>query len=334
MRLFRKIKVIQFLLKDAFREYRKNDPLRLGASTAFFTTFALPPILVLLINFLGLLYSADIISAQLISKVQSLLGYRTGSGQLSKILDNIQHIPPNGYYAALGMLFLIFVATTLFIVVKSSLNQLWDVRPCPTGTWRRIFKTRLIALGLIIFTGILFIITLLAESAINYLGDTLFYVLPSRGLIIIRLGNALVSYLIVTAWFAITFKYLPDIRIAWRPVWVGAFFTGLLFTVGKLILGRLLLHSNLGPIYGPSASILILMLFVFYSAMLMFYGASFTKSYAHYAAFKVRPKAFVRRFRSKTHKAPIAKLTAEPKTGKLPTYLSWNEIRKLINNYD
>ncbi len=334
MRLYRKIKVIQFLLKDAFREYRKNDPLRLGASTAFFTTFALPPILVLLINFLGVLYSTDIISAQLIDKVQSLLGYRSGSGQLSKILENIQQIPPNGYYAALGMLFLIFVATTLFIVVKSSLNQLWDVKPYSTGTWRRIFKNRLVALGLIMFTGILFIFTLLAESSFNYLGDTLFYVLPSRGIIIIRLGNALVSYLIVTAWFAITFKYLPDIRIPWRPVWVGAFFTGLLFTVGKLILGRLLLHSNLGPIYGPSASILILMLFVFYSAMLMFYGASFTKAYAHYAAFKVRPKSFVRRYRAKTHKAPVQKLLTEPKISKEPSYFSWSGIRKLISNYD
>ncbi|MDQ4140592.1 MAG: YihY/virulence factor BrkB family protein [Bacteroidota bacterium] len=334
MQLYRKTKVLQFLLKDAFREYRKNDPLRLGASTAFFTTFALPPILVLLINFLGLLYNADIITAQLISKVQSSLGNRSSSGQLSRVLDNIQHIPPNGYYAALGMLFLIFVATTLFIVVKNSLNQLWDVHPSSTSTWRRILKTRLIALGLIIFTGILFIFTLFAESVINYLGDTLFNVLPSRGLSIIRLGNILVSYLIVTAWFAITFKYLPDVRIGWRPVWVGAFFTGLLFTVGKLILSRLLVHSNLGPIYGPSASILILMLFVFYSAMLMFYGASFTKSYAHYTAFKVRPKAFVQRFRNKRHNAPAAKFSTEVKTSKLPAYMSWNGIRKLISNYD
>lgn len=315
MLLRQKIKVFQFLLKDAFREYRKNDPLRLGASTAFFTTFALPPILVLLINFLGLLYSTEIISARLIDQVQGLLGYRSNSGQLSKILENIQQIPPNGYYAALGMLFLIFVATTLFIVVKSSLNQLWNVRPRRSSTFGSIFKTRMIALGLIIFTGVLFVFTLMAESAFSYLGTTLFEVLPSRGLEFIRVGNALVSYAIVTAWFAITFKYLPDIRIAWRPVWVGAFFTGLLFTVGKLILGRLLLHSNLGPIYGPSASVLILMLFVFYSAMLMFYGASFTKSYAHYAAFKIRPKAFVLRYRPKGQKLPLVKYVAKTELG-------------------
>ncbi len=315
MQLRQKIKIIRFLLKDAFREYRKNDPLRLGASTAFFTTFALPPILVLLINFLGLLYSTDIISARLIDQVQSILGYRSNSNQLSKILENIQHIPPNGYYAALGMLFLIFVATTLFIVVKSSLNQLWNVRPRKRSTLAHIFKTRLIALGLIIFTGILFVVTLMTESAFTYLGDILFDALPNRGLEVIRVGNALVSYVIVTAWFAITFKYLPDIRIAWRPVWVGALFTGLLFTVGKLVLGRLLLHSNLGPIYGPSASILILMLFVFYSAMLMFYGASFTKSYAHYAAFKIRPKAFVLRYRARGQKIPVVKYVTNTEIG-------------------
>ena len=293
MPLRRKIKVAQYLLNDAFREYRKNDPLRLGASTAFFTTFALPPILVLFINVLGLLYSSDVISARLINQVQSLFDYRSGgTDQLSKILENIQHVPPNGYFAALGVLFLIFVATTLFIVVQSSLNQLWNVRPNPTSTFRRIFKTRLIALGLIIFSGLLFILTLLSESAFNYLGNTLFILLPGRGVEIIRVCNALVSYVIVTAWFAITFKYLPDIRIAWKPVWVGALFTGLLFTAGKFIIGRLLLHSNLGPIYGPSASVLLLMLFVFYSSMLMYYGASFTKCYAHYATFHVQAKCF------------------------------------------
>lgn len=315
MQLRQKSKVVQFLLKDAFREYRKNDPLRLGASTAFFTTFALPPILVLLINFLGLLYNADIISARLINQVQDSLGNRSGSGQLSKVLDNIQNIPPNGYYAALGLLFLIFVATTLFIVVKSSLNQLWNVRPRRHSTLGNIFKNRLIALGLIIFTGVLFVVTLMTESAFSYLGVTLFEALPSRGFEVIRVGNAVVSYAIVTAWFAITFKYLPDIRIAWKPVWVGALFTSLLFTVGKLVLGRLLLRSNLGPIYGPSASVLILMLFVFYSAMLMFYGASFTKSYAHYAAFKIRPKSFVLRYRPRGQKTPAIKYVAKTEIG-------------------
>lgn len=320
MQFRRKIKVAQFLLNDAFREYRKNDPLRLGAATAFFTTFALPPILVLFINVLGLLYSTDVISAHLINQVQSLLGYRSGgSDQLSKILENIQHVPPNGYYAALGVLFLIFVATTLFIVVQSSLNQLWNVRPNSTTTFGRIFQTRLIALGLIMFTGILFIFTLLAESAFNYLGNTLFILLPGRGLEIIRVGNALVSYAIVTAWFAITFKYLPDIRIAWKPVWVGALFTGLLFTAGKFILGRLLLHSNLGPIYGPSASILLLMLFVFYSSMLMYYGASFTKCYAHYATFHIQAQSFAELYQPKVKEKTVsaAPITLNPEPSKI-----------------
>ena len=107
----------------------------------------------------------------------------------------------------------------------------------------------------------------------------------------------MVSSVIVTAWFAITFKYLPDARIHWRPIWVGAAVTAILFTVGKFILNHLLINSNLGPIYGPSASVLLIMLFVFYSSMILFYGAAFTRTYANYAHFKIRPKAYAVKYK-------------------------------------
>ena len=293
----RKIKVSKLLLKDAFREFRRNDPLRFGSSTAFFTTFALPPILILLINFLGILYNADIISNKLIEKLQTIFGSR-GARQLQIILRNIQDINTSWYVAVLGMLFLMFVATTLFIVVQNSLNQLWGLRArTTTNLLRRIVKTRAISLGIIMATAVLFLFSLVADSVLVYLGSSLRDLLPGPRVALIRLGNALASLVIVTIWFAITFKFLPDIRIKWRPVWVGAVFTALLFTIGKFILGRLLFTSNLGPIYGSSASILLIMLFVFYASMILFYGAAFTKVYANYLAFRHRPQWYAIRYR-------------------------------------
>ena len=106
----------------------------------------------------------------------------------------------------------------------------------------------------------------------------------------------------MTAWFAITFKYLPDARIHWRPVWIGAGVTAVLFTIGKFFLNQMLVNSNLGPIYGPSASILLIMLFVFYSSMILFYGASFTRTYANYAAFRIKPKSYAARYQLRYEK--------------------------------
>lgn len=305
MSLHRKIRVIKLLLKDAFREFRKNDPLRFGSSTAFFTTFALPPILILLINFLGILYNADLIGTKLIEKLETIFGNK-GALQLQTILKNIQDINTSWYVAMLGLLFLIFVATTLFIVVQSSLNQLWGIRTKKiTNNFRHMLQTRTISLGIIIATAILFMISLVADSMLAYIGDSLRDLLPGPRVALIRLGNALASLVIVTIWFAITFKFLPDIRIKWRPVWVGAIFTAILFTIGKFILGRLLIISNLGPIYGSSASILLIMLFVFYASMILFYGAAFTKVYANYAAFRYRPHWYAIRYRIKQKRRPL-----------------------------
>ncbi len=307
----RKIKIIKFLLKDAYREFQNNDPLRFGSSTAFFTTFALPPILILLINFLGILYNADIIGTKLIEKLENTFGEK-GALQLQIILVNIQDINTSWYVSVLGLLFLMFVATTLFMVVQNSLNQLWHVRLKRQNSFRHMLKTRTISLGIIVATAILFMISLVSDSVLAYMGSGLRELMTGPRVTLIRLGNALASLLIVTVWFAITFKYLPDIRIKWRPVWVGAVFTAILFTIGKFILGRLLINSNLGPIYGSSASILLIMLFVFYASMILFYGAAFTKVYANYAAFRYRPKWYAIRYRMKQKKKPVAPAAIKP----------------------
>ena len=285
-----------FLMKDAFKEFRKNDPLRFGSSTAFFTTFALPPILVILTNLLGFLYNADFISQQLISKLQTMFGQR-GATQLYTVLQNIQNIPTHWSYAVLGMLFLTFVATTLFIVVQKSLNELWHIRPKKGKRIRNLFKNRGKSLAIILATAFLFIISLLTDSAVAYIGTSLNYYLPTTTVFLVRGANILISFFFVTVWFAITFKYLPDAHLHWRPIWIGAAVTGLLFMIGKFILNHVLINSRLGPIYGPSASILLIMLFVFYSSMILFYGASFTKTYADYAAFKIRPKPYAERYK-------------------------------------
>jgi membrane protein len=305
----RRLRVLWFLMKDAFQEFKRNDPLRFGASTAFFTTFALPPILVILTNVLGMLYNAEFIGQKLKLKLQDLFGSR-GATQLYEVLQNIQRIPTHWSYALIGMLFLIFVSTTLFIVVQKSLNELWHIRPKTKGReMKSLLRNRAVSLAIILVSGILFMISLLADSAVAYIGSSLEIYLPNTTAWLIRIANVLASLGFVTVWFAITFKYLPDAHLRWQPIWVGAGVTAALFTLGKFILNHLLINSNLGPIYGPSASVLLIMLFVFYSSMILFYGASFTRTYAIYASFHIRPKAFARLYKLRHKK--ISKLENE-----------------------
>ncbi|PIQ20005.1 MAG: hypothetical protein COW65_17485, partial [Cytophagales bacterium CG18_big_fil_WC_8_21_14_2_50_42_9] len=178
MSSLRRLRVLAFLMKDAFKEFRKNDPLRFGSSTAFFTTFALPPILVILTNLLGFLYNADFISYQLIAKLQDMFGQR-GATQLYTVLQNIQHIPTHWSYGLLGMLFLIFVSTTLFIVVQKSLNELWNIRPRKRKGIKKLVKNRAKSLAIILATGFLFLISLLSDSALSYIGNNLNQFMPT-----------------------------------------------------------------------------------------------------------------------------------------------------------
>jgi len=154
-------------------------------------------------------------------------------------------------------------------------------------------------LAIILATAFLFIISLLTDSVVAYIGTSLYDYMPTTTVFLVRGANILISFFFVTVWFAITFKYLPDAHLHWRPIWIGAALTGLLFMMGKFILNHVLINSRLGPIYGPSASILLIMLFVFYSSMILFYGASFTKTYADYAAFKIKPKPYAEKYKKR-----------------------------------
>lgn len=279
------------LMRQAIKIFRANDPLRFGAATAFFSTFALPPILIILVSLLGLLFDAKNLGEELLERLRLLFG-EGGAGQIQMVLENILAVQRNVIFTVVGGVFLVFVSTTLFVVVQNSLNQLWGVRTKQNRRFWLKLQNRLTALTLILFTGILFLVSLFIEHLLTHLGENLSLLLPSLEVLVLRVVNTLLTLGIVTVWFALLFKFLPDIRITWKPVWVGAIFTALLFNVGRYLLHRFLLNGQIGSIYGASASVVLVLLFIFYAAMLFFFGAAFTKAYAAYLGQKVVPKPY------------------------------------------
>ncbi|UOQ51991.1 YihY/virulence factor BrkB family protein [Hymenobacter cellulosivorans] len=285
------------LLRRAAKEFALNDPLRLGAATAFFTTFALPPILIILIQVLGSVYSTSGVRQRLLDKLSALLG--TSAAELvEQILLNVGNIERSRLLTWLGFGFLLFIATTLFVVIQNSLNQLWQVRSNrTTGRFSKMLKERTRSLGLLLTTGLLSLVAFGSDAGLAFFADYIRDFDPNFGYFVVQALNQLVSLLILAVWFGVTFRNLSYAHVPWKAVLRGALVTAVLIDLGEFALGHLLVPRNLGPIYGHASSIVLVLLFVFYSAMIFYFGACFTKVYAHYVGLDIRPKKNAVRYR-------------------------------------
>ena len=283
------------LLKRSFTELGENDPLRMAGATAFFTTFALPPILIIITQVLGLVFNPNNISRQLFATLSEIVGPQS----VQQIIDTLlafRQLAQNWLITIGGFLFLIFVATTLFKIIKSSINQIWKIKVFQKrGVWKGL-SARVKSVAVILVAGVLFVIGLVAEAAQAYLGKYIFELSPMLASYYRGLLNYLLSITIVTVWFAIVFRYLPDGRPLWKVAFTGGLVTSILFNIGKLVLGWLLTYSNLNTVYGTSGSIVLLLLFVFYSSLILYYGATFTKVWALHHGMPIRPRHYAQHY--------------------------------------
>lgn len=275
------------LLRQAFDELMQNDPLRMAGATAFFTTFALPPILVIIIQALKLVVDPRTIRSELFHSLSGIVGQETVN-QIGEVLSAFRGLAQSGWAIVIGFIFLLFVATTLFRVIKSSINQIWKIRPAQQGIIKGL-RGRMHSIIVILVAGVLFVFGLLAEGLQAFVGKFIFELSPLLSFYFNSAFNYVLSVLVVTMWFAILFRFLPDGRPKWKIALAGGLLTALLFSFGKIILRWLLSYSNINTLYGTSASIVLLLLFVFYSALILYYGAAFTKVWGSHKGSPVRP---------------------------------------------
>jgi membrane protein len=277
-----------YLLKASFQVLGRNDPLRMAGATAFFTTFALPPILLIIIQVLGLVFDPLTIRTRIFEDLAGIIG-RATVRQLINTLVAVRKAASNWLIISGGFIFLLFVATTLFKVIKGSLNQLWSIRIVKKrNLWERL-RTRARSIIVILLAGLLFVIGLIGEGIQAYMGKYVFQYSQVLFLYFDSTVNFFISIVIVTAWFALLFRVLPDARAHWKIVLGGAFLTSVLFNTGKILLRWLLTYSNLKTFYGTSGSLILLLLFVFYTSLILYYGAAFTQVLSQYAGKPVKP---------------------------------------------
>jgi membrane protein len=273
---------------DALRELLRNDPLRMAGATAFFTTFALPPILLIIIQVLSLVYNRRTISRKLFQQLTAMLG-REPAHQVIQIVSAVRKMAQNWWITIGGFIFLLFVATTLFKVIISSVNQIWNIKMIDNRGILRTMKNRLYAVVVILIAALLFVFSLMLEGLQAMLGKYLIEISPLAAGYFKGVISYLVSIVVVTAWFAIIFRYLPDGRPCWRVSLVGALMTSVLFNIGKLVLHWLLSRSNINTVYGASGSIVLLLLFVFYCSLILYYGSAFTKIWGIWIGRPIKP---------------------------------------------
>lgn len=273
------VKTILIGLKKAFALIKRKDPLILSSSTAFFATFSISPIIVVLLYFSSFYFKSERISNQVFRKLGATIGSET-AGTIESIVYNFRSLDKAWWITVLGLIFFIFVATTLLGVIKFAIQKIWSLRSKAQLKVKDIFRERGKQFVIILFTGALFGLTLFVDTSMAISLDYLQLNFPDALITFLRVLNSVFSVIVVSVWFMIVFKFLPDASISWDSAFTGGFLTGTLFSAGKFVLGKILLHSQIETIFGASASIALLLLFIFYSSFILYYGAAFTHSYS------------------------------------------------------
>ena len=275
------------LIKEAAADWSHDRAPRLGAALAYYTVFSLVPFLVVVIALIGLVLGQEAAQSAILSHIATLVGDQSAAA----IKDMIQRAdqPSTGLVATvLAVVTLLFGASGVFGQLQDALNTVWGVEPKEgRGLWGFI-KDRFLSFVAVLGTGFLLLVSLILSSALAAFGKWFSGLLPLPEALL-HLFNFVLSFVVVTGLFALIFKVLPDARVAWRDVWVGALLTAALFTIGKYALGLYLGKSNVASAYGAAGSLVLILLWVYYSAQILLYGAEFTQVYANRLGERIVP---------------------------------------------
>jgi membrane protein len=250
---------------------------RLGAALSYYTLFSLAPLLIVAIAVAGLVFGQDAAQGQIVAQLQGLVG-EAGARAVQDMIENSRQPAAGVVATVVGVLTLLLGATGAFAELKSALNIVWDVEDQGGGILG-LLRGRLWAFAMVLAVGFLLIVSLVISAALTAADPLLERAGVPAGLM--HLVNGAASLLVITVLFALLFKYLPDTHVAWRDVWVGAFLTSALFTIGKLAIGLYLGRSSVASVYGAAGSVVVLIVWVYYAAQIFFFGAEVTQAFAH-----------------------------------------------------
>jgi membrane protein len=266
------------LFKQTFKEFGEDKAPRLGAALAYYTVFSIAPLLLIAIAIAGLVFGQEAARNEISGQLGGLMGPSTAKA----LEDMVQAAakPKSGVMATIiGIITLMFGASGVFAQLNDALDTIWNVEKQKKGGIVATIKDRFLSMAMVCGIGFLLLVSLVFDAAISAMGKYFGNRFPG-GEALLQAGQLIVSFALVTVLFAAIFKFLPDIKVAWRDVWLGAVFTSILFVVGKFALGLYIGKAAASSTYGAAGSLVVLLLWVYWSAQILFLGAEFTQVYA------------------------------------------------------
>jgi membrane protein len=287
------------VLRRALAGWWNDDVPRLGASLAYYTLFSLAPILVIAIAIGGLIFGAEAVRGEIVGQIQGLTG-REGALAVQAMLEGAAKPSSSIAATVAGVITFFLGATGAFLELQTALNTIWRVKPKRSGSFlRALVQQRIISFGLVVALGFLLVTSLLVSAALaaihSYMGNAF------PGVVVLwEALNVIVSLTVLTLLFAMIYKVLPDVKLAWSDVWVGGLVTAGLFTIGKLIIGLYLGTTSIASTYGAAGSVIVILVWVYYSAQIILLGAEFTRGYVDTFGRRPPPEEFATKERKST----------------------------------
>ncbi len=303
------------ILKNSALGFINEDTMKYSASLAYYTIFSIGPILVLMISLAGIFYGEDAIKGKLFSELNELIG-RNAARQVQEIIKNLELSGKSSMALIISIVTLIIGATTVFGDIQNSINKIWHVRAKPKKGWLKLIMDRLLSSSLVIGLGFLLVVTLVINGIIIAFTDNLLRYFPDMAVHVLDIINFMLTFGIIFLLFSVIFKVLPDVNIQWKPVKAGALFTSVLFVIGRLGIGFYLANSNTATTYGAAGSIVLILLWVYYTAAILYFGAIFTREYATFKNYPIEPSEYavhveVKEIERNVKEIPPAPLTTD-----------------------
>lgn len=273
----------------------------MAGALAFFTVFAIPPIFIIIIYFIGLFTGYQVAEAKLFNQLRLVMG-TSQANVMHNIVTHYFAVNQNIFQRILRIGIFIFASSSYFIIIQHAINRIWQVKPVVKNNVVRILENRAISFGIIILMGVILGLSLVSHTLFVSLQSKVHHIFPDISPLLVSGVGVIISLILGTLGFAVVFRFLPDVNIQWKVVWVGAVITSVLFMIGNSLISLGLTGSNIKSMYGSAGSMALFLLWVFYSNIILFYGAEITRQYARSFAKTIQPKPHA--VRIETNKIP------------------------------
>jgi membrane protein len=279
------------VLKDAFNGFIDHKVLKLSGALAYFTIFSLAPMLIVIIFCADIFYGREAVEGTVFGQIKGFVG-APAAAEIQDIISKASLSGKATVTGLLGFIALTIGATTVFAEIQDTINSIWGLKAKPKKGWLKMLLNRLLSFSVVVSLGFLLLVSLIITGLAEAFSNRLLHIFPNVAVIIIYSFNLLLTFGIVTLLFAIIFKLLPDAEIMWRDVFTGAMVTAILFMAGKFAISYYISTSDIGTAYGTAGSFVIILLWIYYSSIILYFGAEFTKAYSAAYGRVIRPSKY------------------------------------------